>query len=187
MNTIAIQDQTTSDYEIAKRVLLRSILNEETDVENRESLGSMIPIRLFQVLRMIALGAGVEELIGPGASAMVYQSGASLGRILGNAVNESKDKDLDMYVGEIGALCQRLSIGMVVPTRVDLDSGELDFRVDECVSCAGIHGVNAPICHFEAGMVGGIVGEFAGRNVKAIETKCNAIGDKTCAITAQIL
>ena len=34
-------------------------------------------------------------------------------------------------VGEIGVLCKRLSIGIVVPTKVDLDSGELDFRVDE--------------------------------------------------------
>ena len=187
MNTVAIQDQPSSDYEIATRGLLQSILNNETEVENRMTLGPTIPIRLFQVLRMIALGTGVEDLIGPGASAMVYQSGVNLGRILGTAVNETKDKDLDTYVGEIGLLCNRLSIGIVVPTKVDLDSGEINFRVDECVSCAGIHSVNAPICHIEAGMVGGIVGEFVGQNVKATETKCNAIGDKTCAIATKIV
>ncbi|MEE9412581.1 MAG: V4R domain-containing protein [Methylococcales bacterium] len=187
MNTVAIQDQPSSDYEIATRGLLQSILNDETEVENRMTLGPTIPIRLFQVLRMIALGTGVENLMGPGASAMVYQSGVNLGRIFGTAVNETKDKDLDTYVGEIGLLCKRLSIGIVVPTKVDLNSGEINFRVDECVSCAGIHSVNAPICHFEAGMVGGIVGEFVGQNVKATETKCNAIGDKTCAIATKIL
>ena len=187
MNSVVQQDQIVSDYEIAQRVLLDSILTGETDVENRETLGPTIPIRLFQVLRMIALGTGVEDMIGPGASAMVYQSGAHLGRILGHAVNQSKDKDLDAYVGEIGLLCKRLNIGIVVPTKVDLDAGEIGFRVDECVSCAGIHGVNAPICHFEAGMVGGIVGDFSGRSVRATETKCNAIGDKTCAIETKIL
>jgi predicted hydrocarbon binding protein len=185
MNNVDIQDRASSDYEIASRVLLQSILNDESSVENRETLGPTIPIRLFQVLRMIALGAGMEEMIGPGASAMVYRSGYNLGRIFGTAVNQAKDMDLDTYVGEIGVLCKRLSIGIVVPTKVDLDSGELDFRVDECVSCAGIHSVNAPICHFEAGMVGGIVGEFTGQNVKATETKCNAIGDKTCAIATK--
>lgn len=184
---VAVPDKNDSDYEIAVRGLLQSILDEETDVENRASLGPTIPIRLFQVLRMIALGTGVEDLVGPGASAMVYQSGANLGRILGHAVNQSQDKDLDTYVGEIALLCKRLSIGIVVPTKVNLDAGEINFRVDECVSCAGIHGVNAPICHFEAGMVGGIVGKFAGRSIKATETKCNAIGDKTCAIEAKIL
>ena len=187
MNSIAVQDKNSSDYEIAVRGLLQSILDEKTDVENRATLGANIPIQLFQVLRMIALGTGMEDLVGPGASAMVYQSGANLGRILGHAVNQSKDKDLDNYVEEIASLCKRLSIGIVVPTKVNLDAGEIDFRVDECVSCAGISGVNAPICHFEAGMVGGIVGEFAGRTIKATETKCNAIGDKTCAIEAKIL
>ncbi len=187
MNNVAIQDQSSSDYEIATRVLLQSILDDKTDVENRMTLGPTVPIRLFQVLRMVALGVGMEDLIGSGASAMVYQSGTNLGQILGTAVNQSKDKDLDTYVGEIGLLCKRLSIGIVVPTKVDLDSGEINFRVDECVSCAGIHGVTAPICHFEAGMVGGIVGEFVGQNVKATETKCNAIGDKTCAIQTKLL
>lgn len=187
MNNIATQDHATSNYEIAQQVLLQSVLDDETSVENRATLGPTIPIRLFQMLRMTALGVGMEDLIGPGASAVVYQSGDNLGRILGNAVNPSNEKDLEAYVDGIGMLCKRLSIGIVVPTKVDLDSGEINFRVDECVSCAGIHGVSAPICHFEAGMVGGIVGEFAGRIVRATETKCNAIGDKTCAIHTKIL
>ncbi|MFW5443412.1 MAG: V4R domain-containing protein [Methylococcaceae bacterium] len=187
MNTSVTQDPPKSDYQIASQILLQSILDNKTEVENRMTLGPTIPIQLFQMLRMVALGVGMENLIGPGASAMVYQSGVNFGRILGTAVNPSKDKGLDTYVGEIGLLCKQLSIGIVVPTKVDVDSGEINFRVDECVSCAGIHSVNSPICHFEAGMVGGIVGEFVGQNVKATETKCNAIGDKTCAIETKFI
>ncbi len=187
MNSVVTQDQAASDYEIASRVILQSILDDKSSVENRMTLGTTVPIQLFQVLRMVALGTGMEDMVGTGASAMVYQSGTNLGRILGSAVNQTKDKDLDTYVGEIGLLCNKLSIGIVVPTKVDLDAGEINFRVDECVSCAGVHSVSAPICHFEAGMVVGIVGEFIGHNVKATETKCNAIGDKTCAIETKFL
>jgi predicted hydrocarbon binding protein len=187
MNSVVTQDQTTSDYEIASQIILQSILDDKSSIENRMTLGETVPIQLFQIMRMVALGTGMEGMIGTGASAMVYQSGVNLGRILGSAVNPTKDKDLDTYVGEIGLLCNKLSIGIVVPTKVDLDSGEIDFRVDECVSCAGVHSVSAPICHFEAGMVGGIVGDFLGHNVKATETKCNAIGDKTCAIATKFL
>jgi predicted hydrocarbon binding protein len=187
MNSVITQDKASSDYEIASRVILQSILDDKTSVENRETLGKTVPIQLFQVLRMVALGSGMEDMIGTGSSALVYQSGINLGRILGSAVNPDKDKDLDAYVGEIGLLCNKLSIGIVVPTKVDLDAGEINFRVDECVSCAGIHSVTAPICHFEAGMVGGIVGEFVGQGVKATETKCNALGDKTCAIETKLL
>jgi predicted hydrocarbon binding protein len=47
--------------------------------------------------------------------------------------------------------------------------------------------VKAPICNFEAGLVAGVVKVFAGREVKAVEVKCNAVGDRTCAVDAHIL
>lgn len=187
MQQLEQNSYVASNYEIAQNGLLESILGGDTDIENRATLGPMIPIRLFQILRLIALGSGMEDMIGSGAPAMVNQSGRSLGQVLGGAVNKNNDKDLDTFIGEIGHLCKQLSIGILVPTKVNMETGEINLRVDECVSCAGVHGVNAPICHFEAGMVGGIIRSFSGRNVRAIETKCNAIGDKTCLIEAKIL
>jgi hypothetical protein len=106
---------------------------------------------------------------------------------MGQIAVANVNKDLETYVGKIKLLCRQLSIGLVVPDKVDLDAGVLELRVDECVSCAGIHNVSAPICHFEAGMVGGIVKTFFNRNVKATETKCNALGDKTCLIRVDLI
>jgi hypothetical protein len=178
---------TRTDYQIAQEQIFNSIIAGEFDVKNREELGPMVPIRLFQVLRMVAMGAIVEDMIGNGAPALVYHSGQSLGQAIGHIVAEKSNKDLDTYVGKIEQLCRHLSIGLVVPVKVDLSAGVLELRVDECVSCAGVHDVLAPICHFEAGMVGGIVKTFFGRNVRATETKCNAIGDKTCLIKVDLL
>ncbi len=176
-----------SDYDIAQYMLLESILKQDQDIENRASLGSMVPIRLFQLLRLVALGSNLDDLLGQGAPALVYQSGQSLGKILGKAVHQKTGNDLDAYVGEIGSVCKQLSIGILLPTRVKADKGEFTLRVDECVSCAGIHGVSAPICHFEAGMVAGILRTFASVPLKARETKCNAVGDKSCLIEATLL
>jgi len=173
-----------SDYDIAQNLLLESILSQEEHIQNRASLGGMVPIRLFQLLRLVALGSNLEDLLGQGAPALVYQSGQSLGQILGKAVHQKTGNDLDAYVGEIGTVCRHLSIGILVPTRVKADKGGFSLRVDECVSCAGIHGVGAPICHFEAGMVGGILRTFANIPFKVRETKCNAVGDKACLIEA---
>ncbi len=184
MQDFTQQGTQNSDYQIAQNELLQSILHNKSEIENRDTLGTTVPIRLFQVFRLIAMGSSMEGLVGTGAPAMVYQSGKNLGEIIGQA---AKDKDIDTYVGKIGMLCKQLSIGILVPTKVNLDAGEINLRVDECVSCAGIHNVSSPICQFEAGMVGGIVQVFSGRQVKATETKCNAIGDKTCLIEAKIL
>lgn len=176
-----------TDYQLAQQQILEGILSGEFGIENRNDLGPLIPIRLFQVLRMVALGSNVEDILGQGAPSLVYHSGQSLGSTLGQIVAANVDKDLETYVGKIQQLCRQLCIGLVVPDKVDLSGGLLELRVDECVSCAGIHNVAAPICHFEAGMVGGIVKAFFKRNVKATETKCNALGDKTCLIRVDLL
>jgi len=176
-----------SDYQIAQQQIFEGIISGEFEIENRQDLGPLIPIRLFQALRMVALGSNVEDILGQGAPSLVYHSGQSLGLAMGQIAVANVNKDLETYVGKIKLLCRQLSIGLVVPDKVDLDSGVLELRVDECVSCAGIHNVSAPICHFEAGMVGGIVKTFFNRNVKAVETKCNALGDKTCLIRVDLL
>jgi predicted hydrocarbon binding protein len=41
--------------------------------------------------------------------------------------------------------------------------------------------------HREAGLVGGVVRTFVGKEVKAVETRCNAVGDNTCGIDVHIL
>ncbi|MEQ1530999.1 MAG: V4R domain-containing protein [Methylococcales bacterium] len=177
-----------TDYQIAQQQIFEAIVSGEFGIENRIDLGPMVPIRLFQVLRMVALGSNVEDILGQGAPALVYQSGQGLGLTIGHIVSAaSADKDLESYVGKIEQLCRQLSIGLLIPEKVDLKAGVLELRVDECVSCAGIHNVAAPICHFEAGMVGGIVKTFFNRNVRATETKCNATGDKTCLIRVNLL
>lgn len=172
-----------TDYEIATESLLKGLLSGNPNVANRTRLGPMVPIRLFQAVRLIALGSTLEKMIGPGSRALVYQSGQALGQVLGGAVlPQVPPKDLNSYVKEIAKLCRQLAIGVVIPETVDLAEQRFVLNVDECVSCAGIDGVNAPICHFEAGMVGGIVRVFLGSDVKAMEVKCAAVGDKTCAV-----
>ena len=177
---------TKSDYKIAQDNILDSIFNDKFDIENRDNLGPLVPIRLFQVLRMVALGSNVEEMLGDGAPALVYQSGQGLGQVLGQMVIGQTDKNFEDYVGQIEQLCRRLSIGLLVPETIDIKAGVFELRVDECVSCAGIHGVTAPICHFEAGMVGGIFKSFYNQPVKATETKCHALGDDTCLINVSL-
>jgi uncharacterized protein len=178
--------QGRSDYAEAENQLLTAILNGEEDIANRETLGPKVPIRLFQVLRMISLGSSMEEMVGGGSRALVYRSGQRLGEVLGRAVLPAASADLNKYLGLVRDVALKLSLGLVVPEKIDLGEGRLVLRVDECVSCAGIVSASAPICHFEAGMVGGLVRAFAGRDARAIETRCNAVGDRTCGIEVQI-
>jgi uncharacterized protein len=175
-----------SDYNTAEANLLRNIL-AGTQVKNRGQLGQMVPIQLFQALRLIGMGGAIEDMVGEGARALVYQAGQRVGGVLGNAVLPQAGRDLKKYVQLVRELCIKLMIGQVVLEKADNDAGVLTLKVDECVSCAGIEGVKAPICNFETGLVGGVVRTFVGKDVKAIETRCNAVGDRTCGIDVHIL
>lgn len=175
-----------SDYDIVQEVLLGSILEGRTKVANRAALGATIPIQLFQALRVVGMGTALESMVGTGARALVYRSGQSLGELLGRAVLPHAEGELQKYFALIAKVCLQLRIGQVVPEEVKLSQRHLALRVDECVSCAGLEGADAPICNFETGMVGGLVQTFVNHPVRAVETRCNAIGDRTCGITVTI-
>lgn len=181
------QSPNATDYDHAAAQLLRSILEGKKEVKNRKTLGPMVPIQLFQALRLIGMGTSIEAMVGDGARALVYQSGQRVGSLLGQAVLPQSGKDLGKFLGLVRDVCLQLTIGQVVLEKADNDKGRLSLRVDECVSCAGIEGAKAPICHFEAGLVGGIVRAFVNTEVRAVETRCNAVGDNLCGIEVQIL
>ena len=54
---------TRTDYQIAQQQIFDSIIAGEFGIENREELGPMVPIRLFQVLRMVAMGSIEAEML----------------------------------------------------------------------------------------------------------------------------
>jgi predicted hydrocarbon binding protein len=179
--------QPATDYELAAQQLLRSIVEGKTEVKNRPNLGPTVPIQLFQALRLIGMGTSIEAMVGDGARALVYQSGQRVGHLLGGAVAPQAGKDLGKYLELVRGVCLHLSIGQVSLEKADTAAGKLSLRVDECVSCAGIESARAPICHFEAGLVGGVVKAFVGKDVRAVETRCNAVGDALCGIDVEIL
>jgi hypothetical protein len=176
-----------SDYKMAANILLGDILSGKQDISNRTNLGPMVPIRLFQALRLVGMGVAMETMVGEGSNAIVYQSGQSLGMALGGALAPQANNDLNEFVTLVHNACLALRIGEVVVEKVDLREGQLTLRVDECVSCAGVEGATAPICNFEAGLVGGIIRSFVKVPVKAVETRCHAVGDNTCGVDLTIL
>lgn len=176
-----------SDYDTATEILLGDILSGKEGIGNRTVLGPMVPIRLFQALRLVGMGTAIEGTVGPGANALVYRSGQSLGQALGEALAARSGNDLNTFVANVAAATKALSIGVLVVEKVALDVGKITLRVDECVSCAGIHSAKSPICNFEAGLVGGVVRAFVKVPVKAVETRCHAVGDSTCGIDLTIL
>jgi uncharacterized protein len=136
----------------------------------RPSLGSDAGVALYRLLRLVAL----EDIMGRGASGTAYVAGKRLGLSLGV-------KKLEDFL----ALCKQLKIGIVeVPliaeTRIHVD-------VYECVTCSGLTTVGRPLCHFEGGLIAGVVEGVLKKRTRAHEVTCiGGLGDKACGFDLEL-
>ena len=131
---------------------------------NRPELGDLTGVGLYRLLRLVAW----EDIMGPGASAISYYAGKKLG-------HELNLKTLDEFL----ELCQQLKIGIIeIPEMTDT---HIHVDIYECVTCSGMDPVGRPVCHFEGGLIAGVVETITGKSVKAKEVTCiGGLGDDTC-------
>ena len=137
---------------------------------NRPELGDLTGVGLYRLLRLVAW----EDIMGPGASAISYYAGKKLG-------HELNLKTLDEFL----ELCEQLKIGIIkIPEMTDT---HIHVDIYECVTCSGMDPVGRPICHFEGGLIAGVVETITGKSVKAKEVSCiGGLGDDTCGYDLEI-
>jgi uncharacterized protein len=130
----------------------------------RPTLGDNAGIALYRLLRLVAL----EDIIGRGAAGTAYLAGKKLGHSLGLS-------KLEDFLG----LCHDLKIGIIkVPV---LTESRIHVDVFECVTCSGLQTVGRPLCHFEGGLIAGVVEGIVKRRTRAIEKTCiGGLGDEAC-------
>lgn len=145
------------------------------DVENalrivRPTLGDNVGVALYRLLRLVAL----EDIIGRGAAATSYVAGKKLGGSLGLTT-------LDQFL----ELCTSLKIGVIdVPV---LTSSRVHVDVYECITCSGMETVGRTLCHFEGGLIAGVVEGVLGQRTRAKEVTCiGGLGDEACGFDLDV-
>lgn len=130
----------------------------------RPTLGDNAGIALYRLLRLVAL----EDIIGRGAAGTAYVAGKKLGASLNLG-------SLDAFL----ELCATLKIGVIeVPV---LTESRIQVDVYECVTCSGLQTVGRVLCHFEGGLIAGVVESVVGKRAKAREVTCiGGLGDDAC-------
>ncbi len=146
----------------------------------RQKLGTMVPVTLFRLLRLVGVMEGMKEIAGRGANAIIYRGGKNLGKNIGEKVLQVTGKNLDKYLEEIGKTCKEFGIGLLSIPEIDLNKGIIKVRVDECVTCSGMPNVGQAVCHFEGGLIGAIIEKFTEKKVAVTEVECCGKGDTAC-------
>lgn len=136
----------------------------------RPQLGAETGVALYRLLRLVAL----EDIMGRGASGTAYIAGKKLGLSLGLP-----------KVEDFLALCKQLKVGIIeVPVMKD---HLIHVDVYECVTCAGMERVGRPLCHFEGGLIAGVVESILKKRTRAIEVTCiGGLGDKACGFDLEL-
>jgi uncharacterized protein len=149
--------------------------SQRVDVANalsvlRPSLGDNAGVALYRLLRLVAL----EDIIGRGAAGTAYVAGKKLGNTLGLTT-------LDAFL----ELCNTLKVGIIeVPI---LTESRIYVDVYECVTCSGMRTVGRTLCHFEAGLIAGVVETVVKKRAKAREVTCiGGLGHDSCGIEVDL-
>ena len=130
----------------------------------RPSLGPDAGVALYRLLRLVAL----EDIIGRGAAGTAYVAGKKLGNSLGLT-------SLEAFL----ELCTALKIGVIeVPV---LTESRIHVDVYECITCAGLATVGRVLCHFEGGLIAGVVETVVKKRARAREVTCiGGLGHDAC-------
>ena len=159
---------------IAAEEILKPNLHK-LDVSNalkiaRPTLGNDAGIALYRLLRLVAL----EDIIGRGAAGTAYVAGKKLGHAL--ALPKLED---------FLALCAALKIGIIkVPV---MTANRIHVDVFECVTCSGMDTVGRPLCHFEGGLIAGVVESILKKKTRAHEVQCiGGLGDDACGFELEL-
>ncbi len=136
----------------------------------RPSLGDQSGVALYRMLRLVAY----EEIMGRAAGGVTYYAGKRLGRSLGIT-------ELDQFID----LCNEQRIGLIeIPV---FEDNRIYVDVFECVTCSGLEPVGRPLCHFEGGLIAGVVEGLLGRRVQAQEQTCiGGLGHESCGFELTI-
>jgi hypothetical protein len=136
----------------------------------RPTLGDTAGVALYRLLRLVAL----EEIIGRGAAGTAYVAGKKLGNSLGLS-------KLDQFL----ELCASLKVGIIqVPV---LTESRVYVDVYECVTCSGMRTVGRTLCHFEAGLIAGVIETVVKKRARAREVTCiGGLGHDSCGVEVDL-
>ncbi len=105
------------------------------------------------------------------ANTLWYNAGKQLGIL---AVEKGLIKSLDDLLNFV--VNQRIGLVDVYKE----SSNKARIHVYECISCAGIPNIGRPVCHFEGGLIAGVLSKLMNAKARARETHCWGTGYSFC-------
>jgi|GEM_PF-1056973 len=145
---------------------------------------------IFTEYNMESLVVRLREHFKEGGLAFLYHQGLLTGLSLAETYKKWKIDDLKqaLYVNFLRAHAlgrYRAEISKYIKKRESL---EIQIKIHDMWECltARRYGIKEPSCHFERGVIAGIIEGYVGKRIKLKEVKCVAKGDPHCLLATKI-
>jgi len=140
----------------------------------RPTFGNAISLEYFRLVRLMAW----SEIFGAEAPKLSYLAGEKIGRKL----------NIDSVDG-LASRLELMGLARVVVINSSDTGGKRNrivIRFKESAVSFGIAFLGEPICHFEAGLLAGILEKIHKRKITVTETKCVAMGHEYCQFESDL-
>jgi predicted hydrocarbon binding protein len=133
--------------------------------EGRGNLGLQVDVEIYRLMQF-SLKEALENDLGPQKAKELF---VKAGRIAGREFTREK-LDTSLSITDF--------IARLHDTLIDIKVGIL--TVSEDLDCSGLSIQNKTVCDFDEGFIEGIFNEYTGRDFRAVEIDCWALGGRTC-------
>ncbi len=139
-------------------------------VKIREKLDDSIPLPLFRAMKAALSMSGNPERTMQEAGQFISQK----------CFNFPSTKDPSTIVERLAEVFVRLKLGIISP--IQIQPTVWTFKLVESASSHGTAVRGNKLCHFESGLIGGIISSHLGKRAVARESKCIGEGSAFCEI-----
>ncbi len=115
----------------------------------------------------------ILESIGVDTEDLLYELGHRVGRELARELDEE----------DAEKVLERLLSGIGKEIDVKREDGKVVVSIKGCVECSDLP--YGPACHFEAGLIAGVLDELEGDGWKTEEVMCSGAGAEACVFEAE--
>ena len=149
--------------------------SDETELNSREHLGDLVPVKVYRLLEYSVRDTLVKEYGQERANELFRRAGMAAGKSLTmHLLKESLSLPPYAFFTHLRDLLRNLQMGIQQMERFDPESGYLLLTMSEDLDCSGL-----PV-------LAGVLQIYTGRRYRVKEIDCWATGSRTCRFEAYV-
>ncbi len=150
----------------------------------RGEIGDMVPVLVYRMYAFAMQEALVKQYGVGEMEETIHLAGKIAGRMLSKDVL-NVDLPFEDFTTTLANTFEEMKVGKLNVEMFDEATHEMTITIDDDADCSGTQDMNKVLCHFDAGLIAGVLLEYEKRPFSVVEVDCWANGADTCRFFAR--